>query len=270
VTSRDTTTSPILATGATGDTLDAARADLDGQPRGGIQPEKRIDFEREALVHLDVVYRVARRLAGNDADADDLVQTTMLKAYEAWDRFERGSNAKSWLLTILRHAFIDEYRQRRPRGETAPLEKAAADPESAFYDALVDDQVTRAIWELPMVYREVFLLTDVGELRYHESAAILAVPVGTVKSRLYRARKLLQARLRKYIASIGWIPRDAARADRVARAHSPRDRGMSGTLRDRPQLRPTVHIDAVPALAQRRADEFMALLLTRTGRWTME
>src|SRR5467141_4645932 len=71
--------------------------------------EKRASFEREALVHLDSLYRVALRLTGNAADADDLVQETMLKAYRAWDQYEKGTNAKGWLLTILRHAFFNEY-----------------------------------------------------------------------------------------------------------------------------------------------------------------
>ena len=80
---------------------------------------KRESFEREALVHLDVMYRVALRLTGNPADADDLVQETMLKAYRAWDQYEKGTNAKAWLLTILRHAFINEYRRRTRRFEPA-------------------------------------------------------------------------------------------------------------------------------------------------------
>src|SRR5437879_4981445 len=74
--------------------------------------DKRASFEREALIHLDSLYRVALRLTGNPAEADDLVQETMLKAYRAWHQFERGTNAKGWLLTILRHAFINEYRRR--------------------------------------------------------------------------------------------------------------------------------------------------------------
>ena len=74
--------------------------------------EKRAGFEREALVHLDALYRVALRLTGNPADADDLVQETMLKAYRAWHQYQQGTNAKGWLLTILRHAFINDYRRR--------------------------------------------------------------------------------------------------------------------------------------------------------------
>src|SRR5881397_1537053 len=81
-------------------------------PTPAADAEKRASFEREALVHLDSLYRVALRLTGNPAEADDLVQETMLKAYRAWHQFERGTNAKGWLLTILRHAFINEYRRR--------------------------------------------------------------------------------------------------------------------------------------------------------------
>src|SRR5256886_8069735 len=79
--------------------------------------EKRASFEREALVHLDSLYRVALRLTGNAADADDLVQETMLKAYRAWDQYEKGTNAKGWLLTILRNAFINEYRSEEHTSE---------------------------------------------------------------------------------------------------------------------------------------------------------
>src|SRR6059058_6040794 len=81
-------------------------------PPPAAEADKRASFEREALVHLDSLYRVALRLTGNPAEADDLVQETMLKAYRAWHQFERGTNAKGWLLTILRHAFINEYRRR--------------------------------------------------------------------------------------------------------------------------------------------------------------
>src|SRR5690349_24446298 len=84
--------------------------------------EKRASFEREALVHLDSLYRVALRLTGNAAEADDLVQETMLKAYRAWHQFERGTNAKGWLLTILRHAFINEYRRRARHPESVDID----------------------------------------------------------------------------------------------------------------------------------------------------
>src|SRR5438132_9988244 len=91
-------------------------------PAPGPVDEKRASFEREALVHLDSLYRVALRLTGNSAEADDLVQETMLKAYRAWDQYQKGTNAKGWLLTILRHAFINEYRRRTRQPETVDLD----------------------------------------------------------------------------------------------------------------------------------------------------
>jgi RNA polymerase sigma-70 factor (ECF subfamily) len=183
---------------------------------------KRASFEREALAHLDAVYRAALRLSGNPADADDLVQDTMLRAYQAWDQFNRGTNAKGWLLTIMRHAFISEYRRRATRRETTDVDTIAplrtfdglqdADPEGTFFDRLVDDDVQRAIAELPSAYREVLELIVVEDLRYEDTARILALPVGTIKSRLFRARKMLQARLYDYAVSAGVIKRGAPSA----------------------------------------------------------
>src|SRR5207249_8222681 len=128
---------------------------------------KRESFEREALVHLDALYRVARRLTGNPADADDLVQETMLKAYRAWDQYEQGTNAKAWLLTILRHAFINEYRRRTRHPETVAVdtiepfagfsEVQDEDPQGAFIDKLADDQVLQAIDQLPVAFRETLV-----------------------------------------------------------------------------------------------------------------
>ncbi len=177
--------------------------------------EKRVGFEREALVHLDVLYRVALRLTGNPSDADDLVQETMLKAYRAWDQYEKGTNAKAWLLTILRHAFINEYRRKTRHPETVDLdtiepfavfpEVQDEDPQGAFFDRIVDDEVLRAIDQLPEAFRETLVLSDVEGMSYQEIAGILEIPVGTVKSRLFRARHLLQAKLYDYAVEMGYI-----------------------------------------------------------------
>src|SRR6266851_7021288 len=128
------------------------------------EADKRASFEREALVHLDSLYRVALRLTGNAADADDLVQETMLKAYRAWDQYEKGTNAKGWLLTILRNSFINEYRRRTRHPETVDVdtiepfavfgEVQEDDPQGAFFDQIVDDEVLKAIDELPVAFRE--------------------------------------------------------------------------------------------------------------------
>ncbi|HMG17655.1 MAG TPA: sigma-70 family RNA polymerase sigma factor [Gemmatimonadales bacterium] len=177
--------------------------------------EKRESFEKEALVHLDVMYRVALRLTANPADADDLVQETMLKAYRAWDQYEKGTNAKAWLLTILRHAFINEYRRRTRHPETVDVdtiepyavfsEVQDEDPQGAFFDRIVDDEVLRAIDQLPEAFRETLVLSDVEGMSYQEIAGILEVPIGTVKSRLFRARQLLQGKLYDYAVEMGYI-----------------------------------------------------------------
>src|SRR5436309_2814209 len=184
-------------------------------PSPAAEADKRASFEREALVHLDSLYRVALRLTGNPAEADDLVQETMLKAYRAWHQFERGTNAKGWLLTILRHAFINEYRRRTRHPETVDIdaiepfsvfeELQDEDPQGTFFDRIVDDEVLRAIDLLPEQFRETVVLSDVEGMSYEEIARILEVPVGTVKSRLFRARRLLQQKLYDYAVGMGYI-----------------------------------------------------------------
>lgn len=169
--------------------------------------ERRSSFEREALVHLDALFRVALRFVGNAADADDLVQDTLFRAYQAWDQFERGTNAKGWLITILRHVFINDYRRnvRRRQILTSDAPPAAEHTTVRFFDDLVDDEVIRAIDVLPLQFREVVMLRDVEDLTYEEIAGMLGIPVGTVKSRLFRARELLQTALRGYAVSTGVI-----------------------------------------------------------------
>jgi RNA polymerase sigma-70 factor (ECF subfamily) len=177
--------------------------------------ERKAGFEREALVHLDALYRVALRLAGNAADADDLVQETMLKAYRAWDQYQPGTNAKGWLLTILRHTFINEYRRRARHPESVDIDAIEPfavfedvqedDPQGRFFDQIVDDEVLRAIDALPEQFREAIVLSDVEGLSYEEIARIIGVPLGTVKSRLFRARRVLQRNLYQYAVDMGYI-----------------------------------------------------------------
>src|SRR6266852_8643240 len=176
---------------------------------------RRAAFEKEALVHLDALYRVALRMTGNAADADDLVQETMLKAYRSWDQYEKGTNAKGWLLTILRNSFVNEYRRRTRHPETVDVDTIEPfavfgevqddDPQGAFFDQIVDDEVLKAIDELPEAFRETLVLSDVEGLSYQEIGKILGVPVGTVKSRLFRARHALQGKLYEYAVSMGYI-----------------------------------------------------------------
>ena len=177
-------------------------------------------FDDEALPHLDALYRVALRLTGDAARAEDLVQDTMLKAYRSWRQYRPGTNAKGWLLTILRNTFINDYRRRKLEPVAMDLDAVephaiyrdieTADPEGAFFSQIVDEKVLQAVDALPAEFREVLVLSDMEGLRYAEIAETLQVPVGTVKSRLFRARRLLQAALYEHAVEMGYIkPRKA-------------------------------------------------------------
>lgn len=182
--------------------------------------QKRQSFEEEALPHLDAVYRVALRLSGNEAQAEDLTQETMLKAYRSWAQYREGTNARAWLLTILRNTFINEYRKNRRVGPTVDITEIEsftvfhnvqdADPEKRFFDMLVDDDVIRAIDALPDEFRETLVLSDVEGLPYAEIARITEVPIGTVKSRLFRARQALQQQLYEYAVEMGYLKKGEA------------------------------------------------------------
>lgn len=170
-------------------------------------------FEHDALPHLDTLYRVALRLTGDAAAAEDLVQDTMLRALRAWNSFRPGSNARAWLVTILRNQFINGWRsdKRAPTGVDMdaipePADPKDPDPEGRFFSELVDDEVLRAVDQLPDEFRDVLVLSDMEGLPYADIAASLAIPVGTVKSRLFRARRILQGQLRRYAESTGLIP----------------------------------------------------------------
>ncbi|MEE8133720.1 MAG: sigma-70 family RNA polymerase sigma factor [Gemmatimonadales bacterium] len=182
--------------------------------------QKQRSFEEEALPHLDAVYRVALRLSGNETQAEDLTQETMMKAYRSWSQYREGTNARAWLLTILRNTFINEYRRTRRMGPTVDITEVESftvfrdvqevDPEGRFFDDIVDDEVLRAVDALPEEFRETLVLSDIEGLPYAEIAKITEVPVGTVKSRLFRARQALQAQLYDYAVEMGYIKKREA------------------------------------------------------------
>ncbi|MBT8462656.1 MAG: sigma-70 family RNA polymerase sigma factor [Gemmatimonadetes bacterium] len=178
--------------------------------------QRRREFESEALVHLDALYGLALRLSGGDEPrAEDLVQEAVLKAYRAWDRFEVGTNCRAWLMTILRNTFINEFRRRKARPTPVEFEQVAerpssealyeADPEGRIFDHIIDDQVIAAIDGLPDEFRIAVVLSDFEGLSYQEVAKLMEIPVGTVKSRLFRARKRLQAQLYDYAVEMGYL-----------------------------------------------------------------
>jgi RNA polymerase sigma-70 factor (ECF subfamily) len=174
-------------------------------------------FDDEALPHLDLLYRVALRLTGDPAAAEDLVQDTMLKALRGWGSFRPGSNARAWLVTILRNQFINGWRKRKRAPQQVDMEAVPEfvdshdpDPEGRFFAELVDDEVVAGLDALPDDFRDVVVLSDLEGLPYAEVAEALDIPVGTVKSRLFRARRILQGTLRRYAVESGVIhPRES-------------------------------------------------------------
>ncbi|HJU88204.1 MAG TPA: sigma-70 family RNA polymerase sigma factor [Gemmatimonadaceae bacterium] len=180
---------------------------------------RRQEFEAEALVHLDALYSFALKLTHSRDDAEDLVSDTMLRALDRWEQYHLGTNIRAWLFTILYHAFVSRKRRIDAREVQLPEDpdswsaldvRDEEDPEERYYDSLVDDEVTNAIDALPDEYRTAVVLSDVQGLRYAEIAQILDIPEGTVKSRLFRGRRILQKKLRDYAYEMGYIKRSAA------------------------------------------------------------
>jgi RNA polymerase sigma-70 factor (ECF subfamily) len=168
-------------------------------------------FQEEALPLLDSLYAGALRMTRNPADAEDLVQETMLRAYRSFDRFEPGTNLKAWLFRIMTNAYINTYRKRQREPQKVSQDEVedfdlyqelkdhdpqfSATPETIVLDALVDSDITDAIDDLPEQFRLAVVLSDIEGFSYAEMAEIMDVPMGTVMSRLHRGRKALQRRL---------------------------------------------------------------------------
>ncbi|HTP49837.1 MAG TPA: sigma-70 family RNA polymerase sigma factor [Anaeromyxobacteraceae bacterium] len=177
----------------------------------------RREFEELALPHLDGLYAAALRLTKNPRDAEDLVQDAVLRAYRFFDKFERGTNIKAWLYKILTNTFINRYRRvtkertivedERDSVQDRLVSRDAAyqaeDPERAYFDRLLSDDVLRAVDSIPIDFRMAVILADLQDFSYKEIAEILEVPVGTVMSRLFRGRRLLQKQLQEYAAASG-------------------------------------------------------------------
>ena len=168
-------------------------------------------FEVEALSFLDALYRTALRMTRSEADAEDLVQETYIRAFRFREQFTPGTNLKAWLFRILTNTFINTYRRRQSQPEFTELDdvdefslyrrmsdlrasSSSSEPETEFLNGIVDTEVKDALGELPEKFRQVVLL-DVEGFSYKEIAEMLAIPIGTVMSRLHRGRKFLQKRL---------------------------------------------------------------------------
>ncbi len=171
----------------------------------------RREFEAAALPYLSDLYAVGIRYTRNPDAAQDLVQETFMRAYIAWASFEPGSNCRAWLIRILTNSFINHYRRRRShrafeaRSEEEQLRALYGDerptPEQIIAEGDITDEVSDALGELGEDYRIVVLLADVEGMKYKDIAEALGCPIGTVMSRLFRARRQLEEKLQPYASS---------------------------------------------------------------------
>jgi RNA polymerase sigma-70 factor (ECF subfamily) len=176
--------------------------------------QQRKEFEQLALVHLDAIYRAALRFCRDPAEAEDLTQDVFFRAYRAFHQFERGTNCRAWLFKILKNAFINRERSMShtrasislddPKtGAEGWVEEAGAlaseGPEERLLNKITGAKIKQAVDELPENFRRIFILSEVEGFTYKEISRIEDCPLGTVMSRLYRARRMLQSLLKAYV-----------------------------------------------------------------------
>jgi len=182
---------------------------------------KQKDFEREAVPHMDVLYNYALRMTGNEDDASDLLQETYLKAYRFWDKYEKGTNIRAWLFRIMKNSYINRYRKESKEPDTVDYDEVknfyntirheSVDPndlQERLFGNLLEDDVAEALESLPEDLKTVVILCDIEGFTYEEIAEFVECPIGTVRSRLHRGRKMLQAKLFDFARKRGYIGRD--------------------------------------------------------------
>jgi RNA polymerase sigma-70 factor (ECF subfamily) len=179
--------------------------------------KKQQEFQEEAVAHINSLYNYALHLTMNPDDAEDLVQETYLKAYKFFNSFERGTNCKAWLFKILKNNYINRFRKnsREPGKVDYDLIKDfyhsikdvrsdTSEADSDYFHSLMHEEVYQALQSLPEEFREVIQLCDIEGFTYEEIANMVESPIGTVRSRLYRGRKLLRGQLENYARKYGF------------------------------------------------------------------
>ena len=182
-----------------------------------IQANKEALFEEEFLPLANDLYNFAYHLTYNEQDANDLVQEAFMKAFRFANSYQKGTNAKAWLFKILKNAFINAYRKKSKQPTKVDYEEAITykqeenekyvgyvDLRDEIYNDMIGDELTIALNSLPVDFRTVIILSDVEEFKYEEISKILDIPIGTVRSRLFRARNLLKEKLKSYAMSLGY------------------------------------------------------------------
>lgn len=174
-------------------------------------------FDAEFLPQIDALITFAFHLTYNEEDANDLVQETYLNAFRFIEKYDKGTNAKAWLFRILKNAFINQYRKKSKSPKKVDIDTVSINEEEGgtnlsgyidlreeLFDEQMGDEVTAALNSIPVEYRTVILLCDLEGFSYEEISKIIEVPIGTVRSRLHRARNVLKDKLKTYGASLGF------------------------------------------------------------------
>jgi len=181
------------------------------------EKDKKIVFDSELMPHVDSMYNFAYKLTLSEYDAKDLVQDTYLKAFRFINSFERGTNAKAWLFKIMKNSFINDFRKKNKQPAKVDYQEVeniynsegtddniTIDLRTETMQDKIGDEVTNAINSLGTDFRMVIILCDLEGFTYEEMAKILDIPVGTVRSRLHRARNILKGKLQGYAQSMGY------------------------------------------------------------------
>jgi len=188
---------------------------------------KHKNFEKEMLPHMAALYNFALRMTGDPDDAKDLVQETFMKAYRFFDKYSQGTNAKAWLFRIMKNSYINRYRKESKEPDKidydnikdfyASVKDSAVDTndlQEKIFGNLFEDEVAKALQELPEDFRTVVILCDIEGYTYEEIADFIEIPIGTVRSRLHRGRRMLRSMLRDYALTRGFKDvEDEAEAD---------------------------------------------------------
>ena len=181
------------------------------------EKEKTNIFDTELMPHIDSMYNFAYRLTFDEDDAKDLVQDTYLKAFKFINSFEEGTNAKAWLFRILKNSFINEFRKKRKEPAKVDYndveqyynsdeagENMTTDLRVETLQHMIGDEVSQALNSISVDFRTVIMLSDLEGFTYEEMSKILDIPIGTVRSRLHRARNILKEKLASYAKEMGF------------------------------------------------------------------
>lgn len=182
-----------------------------------IKERKDKTFEEEFLPHMKALYNFAFHLTFDEENANDLVQETYLKAYRFIDSYQKGTNSKAWLFKILKNEFINNYRKKSKQLNAVDFDSllnyhesddpqyvGSLDLRQEIFQNMMGDEVTIAVNKLPVEFKTIIILCDVEGFTYEELSKILDIPIGTVRSRLFRARNMLKEHLRKYALNLGY------------------------------------------------------------------